>query len=137
MQHKTDVGDDADDVLSIAVIKRYCLVITGCHQHFWTSPFTKQLLLLVQRIADSYPVLMQHEFIEKRQIRGVIPNGILDQQYRPYTLIEDVMRRIELVLYQFDDSDNKVGGVVPVEEIIDVRTIVLLNAVVYLLAEGR
>ena len=47
------------------------------------------------------------------------------------------MLRIQAVLYQFDDSDDEIRGVIPVEEIIDVRAVVLLNAVINLLAERR
>ena len=45
------------------------------------------------------------------------------------------MRCVHAVLDQLDDSDDQVRRVVPVEEIVDVRAVMLLNAVVYLLAE--
>ena len=47
------------------------------------------------------------------------------------------MRRIHAVLNQFDDRDDQVCGVIPVEEIIDIGAVMSLDTTVYLFAEGR
>ena len=47
------------------------------------------------------------------------------------------MRGVHAVLNQFDDRYNKVCGVVPVEEIVDIALVVLFDAVIDLFAERR
>ena len=137
MDHKSHIGDDADHVRAETVVQFHRLVVTGSHEHFRPRTLTEQLLLLVERIADSYGVLVKNQFVEKRQVRRVITHGIFHQENCANTFIKDIVFRIQAVLYQFDDSDDEIRGVIPVEEIIDVRAVVLLNAVINLLAEGR
>ena len=47
------------------------------------------------------------------------------------------MRRVHSVLNQFVDSDDEVGGVVPVEVEVDIAFVVFVYSVEYLLAERR
>ena len=47
------------------------------------------------------------------------------------------MSGVHPVLNQFDDGYNQVGGVIPVEEVVDVGFVLLLHAPVYLFAERR
>ena len=136
MHHKSHIGDDADDVRPIAVVEFDGFVVTSRHQHFRPGALAEELLLLVERIADGDGVLLENEFVEQRQIGRVVPHGVLDQHDRPYALVEDIVLGVETVLYQFDDGDNQVGGVIPVKEIINLALVLLLEASVHLFAEG-
>ena len=63
MQHKADIGDDTDDIVAIPLIELHRFVIAGSHQHFGSGTLTEQLLLLVERIADSDRILLQYQFV--------------------------------------------------------------------------
>ena len=136
MQHKADIGDDADHILAVALVQFNRLVVAGRHEHLRSRALTEQLLLLVEGVADGDAVLVQHQFVEQRQVSRIIAHAVLHQHDGAHPFFEDVVRRVHAVLYQLDDRDDEVGGVVPVKEIVDVALVVLLDTVVYLFAEG-
>ena len=41
---------------------------------------------------------------------------------------------IQAVLYQFDDRNNQVGGVIPIEEVINIGFVLLLALVIFAFA---
>ena len=65
MQHKTDIRDHTNHVLTVALVQFHRLVVTGSEQQFRSSTFTEQLLFLIECIEDGHGVLLQHQFIEQ------------------------------------------------------------------------
>ena len=68
VQHKADVGDDAQEILLVLVVEGYGIVVVGGHQDFGTGPLSGNHLLLVEGVADGGYVLLQYQFIEQRKI---------------------------------------------------------------------
>ena len=95
------------------------------------------MLFLIERIPDGDGVLLQHQFVEQRQVSRIIPHTVFYQQDRPYPFFQDIVFGIEPVLYQLDDGDDQVSGVIPVKEIVHIGLILLLNTPVHLFAERR
>ena len=135
MQYKANIGNDANDILAVAIVQFNGLIIASSHQHFGACTFAEQLLLLVECIADSDGILLQDKFVEQWQIGGIVTNGVFHQQDGAYAFLKDIVLGIQAILYQFNDCNDEVRRVVPVEQIIDVRFILLINTAVNLFAE--
>ena len=81
VHHETDVGDYPEQVLAVLGVQIHGLVIVGRQQNLGTRPLPELELLLVQGLFQKLRTLLEHQFVERGQIGGIIPYRVLHQQY--------------------------------------------------------
>ena len=79
MQDEADVGDDAQHVGLVFLVEGHGVVVVGGHEDLGPGALPEALLALVEGVADGLAVLEEDQAVQFRQVRGVVPNGILHQ----------------------------------------------------------
>ena len=130
------VGDHAQQVLFVAFVQLHGLFVAAGQQDFGTRSLAKHLLLFVEGVFQKLGVLQQKQFIELGQIGRIEADGVLDQQDGLYAAFEDVLVGVHLVLDELDDTDDEVRVAVPREDVVQSRTVLLLDAAVDVLRKG-
>ena len=80
--------------------------------------------------------MQQHKFIDRGQVGRVVADRVLNQQNRLHTTLQDILVGIHSILDQLDDGDNQIGIAVPAEDVVQSRTILLLDATIDILREA-
>ena len=127
MHNETDVGDYPEQVLAVLGVQFHGLVIVGRQQNLGTRTLPELELLLVQGLFQKLRTLLEHQFVERGQIGGIIPYRVLHQQYGLHSGGKDVGIGVHPVLKQLDYGEDKVGVAVPGKDIVDGRAVGGLN----------
>ena len=78
VNNEAHIRNNAQHIALVTLVQCNGIGIVGCHKDFRTGAFAHNLLLFVQCIAHSLPVLLQYEFVDCRQIGRIVAHRILD-----------------------------------------------------------
>ena len=135
-QRETNIRDHAEQVLLISLIDAHGVFVVGRQQNLRAGTLTQNLLLLIVGIFQEFAILQQHKFIDRGQVGRVVANRVLDQQNRLHAALQDILVGIHSVLDQLDDGDDQIGITVPAEDVVQSRTVLLLDAAIDILREA-
>ena len=127
LHRETGIADDTQHIVVIFLIPVHCLFVIGGKHHLGTSALTLGCGMRVQCLRREVLALGKDIVIEVGKDRGIEADIILHQQNHLHTSLLDVMLYIHLVLYQFDDRQDKVRVTQPAEHIVEDRHILVLN----------
>ena len=119
VDHHADIGNDAEEIILVFLVGGQGVIVIGGEQNLRSGAFPVLLLVFVQCLLQELIALLQYKFIQFRQIGGIVPDGIFDQQNGLHSDFQDIIVRILLVLEQFDDGQNQISVSVPAEYEID------------------
>ena len=136
MEYEPHVGNHAQHVLLVTVVKLHSLLVVGGGQDLGACAFAQDLLLFVEGVLQEFGVLQQDQLVEFGQVGRVEADRVLDQQNGLHAALDDILLGVHLVLDQLDDRHDQVGVAVPAEDVVESRTVLLLDAAVDVLREG-
>ena len=136
VEDEAHVGDDAQQVVAVAVVEVDRLLVGGGQQNLGPRALAQHLLLLVERILQKFGVLQQDELVELGQVGRVEADGVLDQQDGLDTPLEHVLAGVHGILDELDDGDDELRVAVPAEDVVECRAVALLDAAVDIRREG-
>ena len=79
---------------------------------------------------------MQDQLVERRQIGRIETHRVLDEQDGLHAPCEDVLLGVHRILDEFDDADHQIGIAAPREDVVDARSVALVDTAVDVLREG-
>ena len=136
VERKSDVRDDTQQVVFVALVDPHGVLVVGCQQDLRTGTLTQNLLLLVVGIFQELTILQQHKFVDRGQVGRVVADRVLDQQNRLHATLQNILVGIHSVLDELDDGDDQVGIAVPAEDVVESRAILLLDTAIDILREA-
>jgi len=136
VEYEPHVGNHAQHVLLVTVVKLHGLLVVGGEQDLGACAFAQDLLLFVEGVLQEFGVLQQDQFVEFGQVGRVEADRVLDQQNGLHAALDDILLGVHLVLDQLDDRHDQVGVAVPAEDVVESRTVLLLDAAVDVFREG-
>ena len=136
MEDEAHVGDDAQQVVAVAVVEVDRLLVGGGQQNLGPRALAQHLLLLVERILQKFGVLQQDELVELGQVGRVEADGVLDQQDGLDTPLEHVLAGVHGILDELDDGDDELRVAVPAEHVVEPRAVLLADAAVDVLRKA-
>ena len=135
VQHEPHVRDDAQQVLLISLVERHGIGVIGRQQDLGTGALAQDLLLFVEGVFQELGVLLQDQLVERRQIGRIETHRILDEQDGLHAPCEDVLLGVHRILDEFDDADHQIGIAAPREDVVDARSVALVDTAVDVLRE--
>ncbi len=97
------IGNHAQKMLSVALVKRHSLFVIAGEHHLRTSAHAQHLFVLVQGLGTEGHRLLEQEFVYMREYRRVKAHRIFHQQYHLHAYIVNV-GGIEPVFEQLYDG---------------------------------
>ncbi|MFA6826228.1 MAG: hypothetical protein WC173_07035 [Bacteroidales bacterium] len=129
MQYKTYVGNDSQQVVLVFAVQSHGIFVVGCQKDLGACPFAGLLLLVVKGFLEEFGTLLKHEFVDGRQVGGIIPYRIFHKQDGLYTRMQDVFLCIHGVFQQLDNGQDQVCIPMPAENVVNGRAILMFNTV--------
>ena len=130
------IGDDAQHVVGVAVVEVDGFFVGAGEHDFRTSAHAKGALVFVEGFGGKLHALLQHEFVQLGQNRGIETDIVFDKNNLLHAPFFDVVIEIHLVFNQLDDGEQQIGVSQPTEYVFKVGKVFIFDARGDAVAEG-
>ena len=131
------VGDHAQHILAVFVVKLHGLLIVAGQNHLWAAAHAQHLLMLVKGLGGKHHRLVEKELEQVRKHRRIEAHGVLHKHYHLHAHLQHVALGVHLVLEQLYYGEEQVDVAQPREHIVDMLQVLVGQAARHLLGEGR